>query len=95
MAQLAINRLPLPEDIHFIIKEYAFLSIERKRIMQIKKQIGNKIIYADKDAIITHVHFNRWWFKAEGEPSMYCVFCKNCGDYIYTRYISSVKLCQC
>ena len=94
MTQLAINRIQLPEDICSIIKNYALPTIERARIMKMHKQICSKIINSKRDIIIAHPSFNRWWFRTE-EVSIYCAFCKKCGDYVYAHHLSVDKLCLC
>ena len=94
MTQLAINRLPLPEDIHTIIKNYALPTIERKKIMNLRKNIYDQIINADTFCII-HPSYNRLWFEIENEIYMNPDFCKKCGDYIYSPCLSSANWCWC
>lgn len=43
MAQLSINRFPLPSELHSIIKDFALLTPEQKRIMQLHKKIHSEL----------------------------------------------------
>lgn len=92
MAQLAINRLPFPNELQYIIKEYTFCNKERHKIIQIKKQICNLIIegFGANRRIQTyynynytnHLNFNIFFFEKNTIYHRYYMeFCPHCGNY--------------
>ena len=92
MALLCVNRIGLPDDILSTIKDFAFVSFERKRIMQAHTIIHEIVL---KHAFIFsqdfYVYNNRNWFfwsptfqiKQRG---FNMAFCKNCGNYLSRIY---------
>ena len=105
MAILCVHRLALPEDILSFIKDFAFPSLERKRIMDTHKQIHAIVIqHADlfeDEYIIQNDEFsNRAWFFWGGIYqknclSFYMTFCKKCGDYYSPNYRGEPAVCLC
>ena len=95
MAQLCINRFRLPVEILYIIKDFAFLSLERLRIMQAHTFIHEVIIkhadIFDDDSFYNEIYHNRDWFYWSGryqfnQVGFYVHFCKKCGDYLPLIY---------
>lgn len=95
MAQLVINRLELPFELHCIIKDFALPSKERKQIMVRKQYIHAQLNYAYL-TICTRHHYIQRWFKAYGETheldfeSAFCILCGNYADWTNTPAI-----CNC
>ena len=86
MAQLAINRLQVPCELHTLIKEYALLTKERKNIMNIQIQIFNKIIILPnlRPPLGTIMLVNNSWIIADDliiYNRKYISLCKRCGNY--------------
>lgn len=59
MAQLTINRLPLPSELHTIIKDYAFSLVERKKLW-ILKNVSTEEIHVIMKNILKDLH--ELWF---------------------------------
>lgn len=81
MAQICINRLDLPNDILIMIKDYSFLSIEKRDIMKKFKQthtlINGAVSYSTfgcKPNKISYIWFSK-------NDYYYFNFCKKCGNY--------------
>ena len=108
MALLCVHRLALPEDILSTIKDFAFISVERKCIIEAHKQIHKVVlIHADifdNDEFYNDIYHNRDWFFWSSkyqikERGFNIHFCKICGDYlprIYPRiYHGKPPICIC
>lgn len=94
MAQLIINRLPVPIEIQYIIKDYAFPNQERRRIMNYYKQIfyvlTHKLYHtypsSHYNMIIVYEHGLRHrWFSVH--------MCASCGNYIERFYNNVACVC--
>ena len=81
MAQLSVNRLPLPKEIHIIIKDYAFPDKEIKRIMEIKKNINRIINGTIKWNIMDTSIYYIIIYENKLEYHYYMHFCNKCGNY--------------
>ena len=109
MALLCVHRLGLPDEILYIIKDFAFISFERKRIMLAHTFIHQVVIkhadlFDDDDDFYNEIYHNRNWFFWSGtyqikERGFNIGFCKTCGNYlprIFPRiYRGNPPVCIC
>ena len=97
MAQLAINRLPLPSELLIIVKDFTWLTKERKKIMGFKVKTHMLILLAfspENPYGVPAGHSNNaWWFCAE-YIQFQAFFCKKCGEYYYYEFKSNA-ICKC
>ena len=103
MAQLIINRLPVPIEIQRIIKEYALLTRERKKIMELKKKICLFFRYTGHFQFVNEEDYKGYRYFLQ-ELQFLCktcnifygftktMFCQFCGNY---KYKSNNILCRC
>ena len=81
MAILCINRLDLPPEILTIIKDYSFISREKKEIMHKFKQthqlINGAVTYSNFGCHSKKVSYI--WFSVN--DYYYFNLCKQCGNY--------------
>ena len=97
MAQLVINRLPLPEEINSIIKDYVFPSQERKIIMDLKQNICNIIKDFSKNKFHTYSYNNldnSYSLYNLKSPAFHMALCNKCGDY-KNRHRYNKIVCKC
>ena len=106
MALLSINRLPLPVEIISTIKDFAFISFERKRIMENHSIIHHIVLkhadLFDDDSFYNDLYQNRDWFFSTDKLNKNrrgIIFCKFCGDFLprcYPRsYRGNPPICFC
>ena len=94
MAQLAINRFDIPNEIQSIIKEFALITIERKRIIEYHKKIfyvlTNKLYHTYPSS-----HYNMIIVYEIGQKHRwFSVFvCVKCGNY-KERFYNNIT-CRC
>ena len=92
MSQLTINRLPFPTELLSIIKDYSLSTVERHKIIIIKKQICKLIIegFGANRRIqnyynynyTNHLSFNIFFFEKNTIYHRYYIeFCQHCGNY--------------
>lgn len=97
MALLCVNQINLPNELLVIIKDYAFLSPERKRIME-KLSILHNIINNSFTKYSNPSYLPEAWFFWIKTRPIICVFCINCGNYLprpYTNeYLNKIN-CKC
>ena len=93
MAQLVINRLPVPNELQLIIKDYVFASQERKRIMNNKQNICNIIKDFSKYKIHDQIN-NLYSVYNLKSPAFYMALCNKCGDY-KNRHRYNKIVCKC
>ena len=95
MALLCMNRFRLPVEIIITIKDFAFVSIERKRIMDTHQIIHLVVLkhadIFDDDSFYNDIYQNRDWFfwsaKYQKKYAGFNIhFCKKCGDYLPRTY---------
>ena len=90
--QIFINKLPLPDELIVIIKDYVFYNI----INKINK--NKKIIMPIIDTIrIPHKTQLIWISEKHAYGNDRAEFCLNCGDYLwsYTCHITKKVICVC
>ena len=104
MAIVCVNHINLPQDLLIVIKDYAFLTPERKRLMQAFALIHSII----NDALTKYTnpeYFPQAWFYWIQKKSIHCfkknqfvcVFCIHCGNYL-PRYYNEYRIvvnCSC
>ena len=110
MALLCVHRLDLPEEILSTIKDFAFVSFERKRIIDTHTFIHEIVLKhadlfdEDDNPFQYDVYHNRNWFYWSGtyqlkQHGFNIGFCKKCGNYlrrIYPRmYRGKPPVCTC
>ena len=96
MAQLAINRLEIPNELLIVIKDFTWLTKERKKIMDLKLNINILVIFAfsPENPYGAPIHDNNaWWFCAE-YVQFQAFFCKKCGEYYYYEFKTNA-ICKC
>ena len=103
MAQLIINRLPVTRDIHHVIKEYALLTKERKKLINLKKKICQFFRYMGHFQFVNEADYKGYQLFLQ-EVQFLCkscnivygfkktMFCQFCGNY---KYKSNNILCRC
>lgn len=93
MAQLAINRLEIPPELQITIKDYVWPDKERKRIMNYKIGICNKIKGAYSPVTPSAIiHDTIWWFEVD-HRQFQAHFCK-CGEFSLVHQTEYI-LCKC
>ena len=92
MALLCINRMNLPQDILTIIKEYTFISLERKTIMKNLSLIHTCLIN-DNNLSYQPYAFLFWKKNCKYNEFHYMEFCIRCGGYTYHGSMSAS--CKC
>ena len=95
-SHLAINKLPIPNELLIIIKDYTWLTKEKKKIMDFKLGINILIIFAfsPENTYGAPEHGNNaWWFQAE-QIQFQAYFCRHCGDYYYYQFKTNA-ICKC
>ena len=108
MAQLYINRMNLPKEILFTIKDYIWYDIQIANIRKMKKDIHFTIKTAvcpnnETDDYWKGCHDRRWYFIINTHIIKYyfqCNFCKKCGNYelamcIREHDMSNTIKCTC
>lgn len=90
--QIIINKLPLPDELIDIIKDYVFYNIinKTKKIKKIIMPIVDTIRIPHKTQLI-------WISKKHAYGNDRAEFCLNCGDYLwsYTCRITIKVICVC
>ena len=90
--QIIINKLPLPDEIIDIIKDYTFYNIVSKT-----REFKNKIMQILSIIRISHKTKLIWIRKKHAYGNERAEFCLKCGDYVwsYTSRISKKIICKC
>ena len=97
MAQLSINRFPIPSEIQYIIKDYVFLRKEKKVIMNIKQNICNIVKGFSKNKFNTYSYNNldnSYTLYNLKSPAFHMALCNKCGDY-KNRHRYNKIVCKC
>ena len=102
MALLCVHRLNLPLEILCIIKDFAFISVERKRIMDYHKFIHAIVINNAKEVDNWDgCNSFRWSENYKTHRQFFFDFCTICGNYICATYSLSEfyrgypSICSC
>ena len=102
MAQLSLNRLDLPRDILYLIKDFAFYDIYSAHLRKIKNmyiaQIECALTNTNLNIYSTRYSLYDYLFKVNGQfKFIYCIFCKRCGNYIesFTTSRHHKNSCKC
>ena len=90
--QTIIQKLPLPDEIIDIIKDYTFINIITKT-RELKNKIMSILVtirIPDKTKLI-------WIRKRRAYGNERAEFCLKCGDYLwsYTCYVCKKIVCKC
>ena len=87
MAIVCVNHINLPQDLLILIKDYAFLTPERKRLMHVFSLI-HTIINEALTKYTNPIYMPEAWFFWIKKKPFVCLFCIRCGDYL-PRYYSN------
>jgi hypothetical protein len=89
---IIIQKLPLPDELIDIIKDYTFYNIITKT-----KQTKNKLIPIIPTIRISHNTKLIWIRKKHVYGNERAEFCLKCGDYLwsYTCYVCKKIICKC
>jgi hypothetical protein len=92
ITQIIINKLPLPDELIDIIKDYAFYNIVDKT-----RETKNKIMSILVTIRIYHKTKLIWIRKRHAYGNERAEYCLICGDYLwsYTCHISKKIICKC
>ena len=109
--QLYINRLPTPQDIHLIIKDFCFYDTKTWKTMQFIKSKKNRIHHLLNTACISRANpydffplgadiDEHWAFyvfdESDGEnPQFQSMNCSLCGDYKTITNVPENIKCRC
>lgn len=90
--QTIINKLPLPDELIDIIKDYTFYNIVNKT-----REFKNKIMQKLPTIRISHKTKLIWIRKRRAYGNERAEFCLKCGDYLwsYTCYVCKKVICKC
>lgn len=97
MAQLAINRLEIPNELLIIIKDFTWLTKERKKIMDLKLEINILVTFAyspENPYGSPKTNNHAWWFQATDQNQFQAYFCNQCGNYYYYEFKTNA-ICKC
>lgn len=89
---IIIQKLPLPDELIDIIKDYTFINIVHKT-----RETKNKIMSILVTIRISHKTKLIWIRKKHVYGNERAEFCLKCGDYLwsYTCRISKKNICSC
>ena len=97
MAIVSVNRINLPCELITIIKDYAFITKDRKIIMDRMNAVHEVINYSLTKYSQPKYMPDAWFFWIKNKP-LICLFCMTCGNYL-PRYYSNEHLeklnCKC